>query len=705
MKTWRVLATMGYLAVTGACGSHPTQPTGGPCSTDQDCEEGWFCDVLDTGLCKKILCESDDQCRPTQFCDTKTTHRCVDRSCSSNDDCPYLYLCNEETGECYDPNPSNTGCSTPQPGCPCSSDEFGQTVGCRPEGMDPNVIDSCREGAMECDGERWGACQALYNENCDQISVGTGSMQPNEDNSQNVGKDVDGALVLVPDERHVEFGYLWVANTGENTVSKIDVDTGMEVARYPSVLDGVPGLDRVQIPYPATHPYNDCANCPSRTAIDFNGDAYVANRAFGRQGSVTKFANDIGDCVDRNGDGEITTSYDANGDGHIDVTDPEEFPGYDDECVLWTVPVGSPNGVPRALAIDGGNAPDLSPNGNVWVGLYNEQRAVKLAGSDGSVLAQVDLGNVHPYGAAVDAGGRVWFTSITDGTMAAVDALTATVIKTVDVAAGTGCAGAYGIAVDVKGRIWLGGWSCNTAIRYDPQTDQFATIEFAGAGRGDTTRGIAPDLQGTVWVAHTAGWVTRFDAETMRELDAFQILHHEQGGVVDNTIGVGIDRNGACWAVSRNDAYPNGTATRIQPDGTQDAFPVGLMPYTYSDFTGFGMVTVVRPNGWYNMLVEGCLEPDPPTNWKTLTWTESEPPGTMVRMRLKVADTVAGLEDAEWWGPYDAPPVDLDAEGVPDSRYMLLQVLLSSADPQVSPSFSGFVLDFDPCGGGEPQPD
>ncbi len=704
---WRNIAwAAAWMSLVAGCGPDtPLQPTGGPCDTDQDCEEGWFCDVLDSGRCKKILCTSDEECRPTQFCDTKNTHRCVDRSCSEDSDCPYLYLCNEETGECYDPDPGTDGCDYPRPGCPCTPDERGQTLGCRPEGQDPRVLVSCAEGAMSCDGERWGGCEATYIETCDQLAVGPDGLDPDEDNSENVGRDIDGALILVPDERQVDFGYLWVANTGENTVSKIDVDTGMEVARYPSILDGVPGIERIQMPYPSSHPYNDCANCPSRTAIDFNGDAYVANRAFGRQGSVTKFANDVSDCIDRNGDGVITTSHDANGDGRIDVRDPEEFPGYDDECVLWTAAVGNPDGVPRALAIDGGNAPDMSPNGNVWVGLYNEQRAYQLAGNDGSVLAQVDLGDVHPYGAAVDAGGRVWFTSITDGTMAAVDAITATVVEHVNVAAGTGCTGAYGIAVDVKGRIWLGGWRCNTGIRYDPQTDEFAVIDFSASGRGDSTRGIAPDLAGTVWVAHTAGWVTRFDAETMQELDAFQVLHHEQGGSVNNTIGVGIDRYGNCWAVSRNDAYPNGTATRIRPDGTQDAFPVGLMPYTYSDFTGFGMVTVVRPNGWYNMIVAGCQEPDPPTDWKTLQWGESEPPGTTVRMRLKVADTVAGLDQAEWWGPYDSGPVDLDAEGIPDSRYMLLQVLLASVDHSVTPSFSGFVLDFEPCGGGQPPTD
>ena len=104
------------------------------------------------------------------------------------------------------------------------------------------------------------------------------------------------------------------------------------------------------------------------------------------------------------------------------------------------------------------------------------------------------------------------------------------------------------------------------------------------------------------------------------------------------------------------------------------------------------------------LIIAACEDhdPNPPdiiTDWTFLTWYELEPAGTNVRMRLKVADTVADLDNAPWFGPYDSPipGVDLDAEGIPDANFMLLQVLLSSTDPNVTPSFLGFDLDFD-CG-------
>lgn len=656
-------------------------------------------------------CELDEDCPEGTFCDTLVTNRCHDLQCTEHADCPLQYLCSA-SGECYDPyNGLVTGCFPNHPGCPCGEVDIYLTIDCPPPEQPVGVDASCHTGLSTCDGERYGECVDTYRDNCDGITFGPSSISPNDENSENVTRGVEGELQLDPDERQVDFGFLWIANTGENTVSKFDVETGQEVARYAAALP-VAGLPTGPIPYPATDPYNDCLHCPSRTAIDFNGDAYVANRAFNLQGSVTKYANAEADCPDLNNNGMVDTSYDANNDGYIDVYDANEFLGAADECILWSVPVGGNNGVPRALAVDSGSVPDYGSYGNVWVGLYNEQRAVQLNGDNGDEVASVNLSNgngiVHPYGAAVDAMGFAWFTSIDDGTLAKVDTIGANLVEVYNAQQGTGCAGAYGIAVDVKGRIWLGGYTCNNAVRFDPTDESWATIDFNGTNRGPHTRGIAPDLAGTVWVAHTGnaagpGFVTRFDAETMLELEVFTLPHHlGSGETTNNAIGVGIDRNGACWAISRDDGYDAGTAIRITPGGAMDPYPVGLYPYTYSDFTGFGLTTVTRPSGWYNMIVAGCEDhdPNPPdviTDWQFLTWNELEPVGTNVRMRLKVADTIADLDTAQWYGVYDVPGVDLDAEGIPDSNYMLLQVLLSSTDPAMTPSFLGFDLDFD-CG-------
>ncbi|MBI5479987.1 MAG: hypothetical protein HY906_14065, partial [Deltaproteobacteria bacterium] len=75
----------------------------------------------------------------------------------------------------------------------------------------------------------------------------------------------------------------------------------------------------------------------------------------------------------------------------------------------------------------------------------------------------------------------------------------------------------------------------------------------------------------------------------------------------------------------------------------------------------------------------------------------SEPAGTSIRLKVRVADTLADLASATWFGPWDAPPVDLQAAGVPPTRYLEVEVDLASANPDVSPGFGGFDVQFDAC--------
>lgn len=628
--------------------------------------------------------------------------------CESDPDCPYPLVCDETQGLCVDDDGGTFMCSPPLPGCPCSS---GDTATCPLEGTDPRVIAGCRHGEMTCVNDVFGACQEAIEPDCESVGVGPGLLHPNDQNSDQVVKGPEGELILDPDVKKVEFGYLWVANTGENTVSKLDVDTGREVARYASVKDSA----AYGIPAVPLGGFNgdtqNCGNCPSRTAIDFKGDAFVANRAFGEQATVTKFANALEDCRDYDGDGMIETSTDVDGDGMIDVSDPLEFFGEADECILWTKPVGGRNAVARALAIDAGG-PD-GENGNVWVGLFNEQRIVALSGDTGdpilvggqplSVRLQMGGGRLSPYGAAVDGGANVWVTGLDDGDLvylAKVNAFDGTLTGFYPVPDDDdGCSQSYGIAVDTQNRIWLGGWQCKDIKVFDPVALRF----YRRDNDAETnTRGIAVDLAGHVWVAHSGGRVARYSqADVITLGDAAPATYFDMPPlpagfpqVVGQTIGVGIDRNGACWAVSRNDGGL-GMATRIKPDGTVQSFPVGKNPYTYSDFTGFGLSTVVRPNGFWRGVISGCARSTEKSDWKRLTWTEIQPAGTSVRMRVRVADTVDGLASAPWFGPWEDPPVDLDAAGVPDSFFLEAEAQLSTTDPAVRPAFVGFQVDFD----------
>jgi hypothetical protein len=81
-----------------------------------------------------------------------------------------------------------------------------------------------------------------------------------------------------------DFTYIWVANSPQGTISKLDTRTIIEEGRYRSRPDT----------------YGD----PSRTSVNLSGDVAVANRS----GGLTKIYARVGDCQDTNGTPGIQTS-------------------------------------------------------------------------------------------------------------------------------------------------------------------------------------------------------------------------------------------------------------------------------------------------------------------------------------------------------------------------------------------------------------
>ena len=129
----------------------------------------------------------------------------------------------------------------------------------------------------------------------DKLDVGTG-------NATESGGDCMGGGGAVGENT---FSIIWIANTPEGTVSKIDTATGTELGRY------------------YTGP-TDGDDDPSRTSVNLEGDAAVSNRG----GGIVKFASADARCIDRNANGMIETSTGA---GNV-------LPFGDDECMLWHKP-------------------------------------------------------------------------------------------------------------------------------------------------------------------------------------------------------------------------------------------------------------------------------------------------------------------------------------------------------------------------------
>lgn len=458
----------------------------------------------------------------------------------------------------------------------------------------------------------------------------------------------------------IHAGYLYAANDPEGTVSKLDLETGAEVARYRVGLTG------------------SGSDSPSRTAVDLYGNAYVAARAHvggsTNQGSVTKMAGDRRFCIDRDGDGTITTS-----------TGSTPLALGTDECVLWTVNVGSPGGTPRGLAIDPGD-PEFAPEGWVWVGLWSEMSAVKLDPDDGSVISTAAL-NVNPYGLAADRIGNVWVSGRgpSPGYLQRFNSRTGVADPPVQYGGAAGGCGAepYGITVDRENRPWAACWIADggCAARYDPATGTWFSVRVGRPNWGG--RGIAAGEDGTIWMSIHENWsggaMARWNMEDGSGLAVWDIA-----GVIP--VGIGLDELGHVWTVNQSTSNVSRLTLSTM---VFEQFPVGTNPYTYSDFTGYQTRRLV-PRGFWTRDYERC-DVNPGDHWGLISWDVTVPAGAAkVTISAKSAATVGELDAATPVRMGLVPPdsetgsADIEAAfaaaGVPTYRLLRVTVILEG-DP------------------------
>ncbi len=417
------------------------------------------------------------------------------------------------------------------------------------------------------------------------------------------------------------FPIMWVANAGEDTVSKIDTDTGKELARYRTWFgpSGQPGY--------VNHLNNAYAGAaPSRTAVDQDGNCFVANRHFdGRPADVIKILATGG--IDRNTNGVIDTSIDVSGDGIIQAS--EILPMGDangnglidqneirDERIAWVATVGPNNGLGRSLAID--------KDGNIWLGLYNTKVYYKLSGLNGSTLAgPIDVSPNTPYGALVDGNGILWGASL-DGTLLKLDTVANVKLNVYNHGFGTD----YGIAIG-NGRVYQANTSGNTYTEFDPVT---ATFTAPAASKFAST-GIAVDGNGDIFVGNqTSDGVVKFRPDGTL---IWSKPTQPGGGVA---YGCVVDSNNDVWLIHLDrDSISKYRGSDGAPLGV---FPAGNRPYTYTDATGIGRFNTTQPSGSWTVLHDSG---SPNTAWGSVAWNALTPPGTAIKVEVRAANTQADL--------------------------------------------------------------
>ncbi len=361
----------------------------------------------------------------------------------------------------------------------------------------------------------------------------------------------------------IDESFIWVPNTNEGSVNKIDTRTLIRVAKY-----------RVG---------PTASESSSRTAVSGDGRFVVINnRGTGRSTAV---AANIADCVDKNNDGVITTSQ--NGDDLL---------AWDaDECVLWSVVHawgGSQQHGPRGITWtlgDWNEATCSYENAKVWLGYMaggGNAHIVKLNGQTGRqeeliVVPGWNGQGYAPYGGALDPQGRPWFTGLR-GELVRVNVQN----NPVDVTRISQPSNiqTYGMTVDPNGNPWMAGCS-GPVSTYDIQSGQWISV----AGTSACHRGMAVDQNGHAWVASNGPCeIVEIDTETRT------LVAKHQPPQCSTAIGVSVDVDGYVWVVDQS-----GWAYKIDPMNVpaMQYVEVPGYHYVYSDMTGGQLKSVAPPLG------------------------------------------------------------------------------------------------------------
>lgn len=341
------------------------------------------------------------------------------------------------------------------------------------------------------------------------------------------------------------FSYIWIANSAESTVSKINTQTMVEEGRY---------LTR-----------SDSAGSPSRTSVNLNGNMAVANR----NGGITAFWANPDDCDPMtNGVPGLQTS---SGGGDVQ-------PWGQDDCLRWSTPINATSNRPAAWAPgEWSDSECRYVNNKFWTAARGGDdpgtRVMLLDGETGVIEQTIPIPEFASitYGGAVDGDGNFWGHQSGGSQLFFVDRDT----FQYQIYAGPG--DSYGIAVDDNGFPW----TCYIGVhRLNPATGVWDHNNTINSSYG----GCMSDGNGTMWLSHDP--LLGIDINTMQlvqSIDIPQDIH-----------GVSIDFDGYVWGVP----IGGSVAYRIDPVAqTIDQFDGLVGAYTYSDMTGFALANAGSPSG------------------------------------------------------------------------------------------------------------
>ncbi len=530
------------------------------------------------------------------------------------------------------------------PGCPCLASSI---AACHVGAENLAGVGICKSGTISCRSGRYSACVGAVGprfESCNGIDddcdgfIDDGVLSPcggctpgctgavwGEGMERFVPTDTtalfsNGELTLKREPR--SFESLWVPSSGDGVVSKISTTRIVEDARYwvDHTSAGDAGIAASR------------AAQPTRVAVDYNGDAWIVNRAPLGQSTVTKIAGTRARCVDRNNDATIQTSA-----GAANILAPGS-----DECVLFTVPVGGTTHFARAIAIDGTIGLDGDRGGNAWIGLHNGEYFVELDARDGHEVRRVPTPGFAPTAAHFDPSGVLWSVS-RDGKLARYARGSRDTAATLSLLP-TSCFVLDGLTIDSDGRLWMTGFDCDLVHAIEPWLGSIRSATSSPSPRGiSMSHGANP----SAWITHTDERLSRFGVSPLGPTQVIDVAAPQP--IAHESIGVATDAQGATWVVTTSGSGAGGELGRVTridqgTGGVTHRLEVGRDPHVQGDLTGTGLTAGYVSNGSISKTFTAC--PDGGTEWRAVHVRARGSAFARVIVRARHADNVAALANA-----------------------------------------------------------
>ncbi len=592
------------------CLSQQMACVSGTCVTPSLCVPGTtICKQINSGVCQSdgagyefTWCDDGNACTDGDTCANGACQigkalNCNDNVTCTQDGCDPTSGCVHTTA-CEDDNPCTLdACDILDDKCVHVQVANGTTCS---DGQACTVADACKNG--ECIGNFADCTKVICDPSCVWTGAGAGFADSLSANAASGGKfGADGSYSIDTGTKKLAFKYIWVANSGENSVSKVDLKTVKEVGRYAVCKD------------------------PAPTAVDLNGDAWIGCRG---NNVAVKIAANKADCVDVNGDGIIQTAEDLNGDGNIQPNEMVMKNGASaDECILFTTP--SLGGSVRGLAVDSKK--------NIWATVWENKTLRYLQSSDATFLATVNLPDFATW-LAIDGKGIVWVL----GDTGLLQYNPKTQLQQ-NLFPPWGLAPA-GLAIDTQGRVWVASSSGKSgASSYDPKLGQW--VKCADV---PMSKGIITASTGFVYAGlNCNGGVGKIDGAACWADPVNNVSYLGMSVTNGCPNAVAVDLDGFVWGINAI-GYSVAKVDPMNWSAPPQIRAVGTAPDGYGDLTGTQALQFSASSASLSQILHLVVPADKVVDWVTVSLVATLPDQTSIDIRARAADSLANLGQATW---------------------------------------------------------